>query len=405
MREIATSVFALAALGFLADRLAGFQQIVLQGLRRFQVVAALSLSVTVLRAVGIVVVLQGGRGLVSVMVWQVIASIAGLITAIEIVSRIETSLGFRIAPFSWAVLTRHVRFSVLSQLNALAGKVIWEMPPVIVGLVLGSASVATYYVAQKFPIAVTTLIWAAAAALFPAAAQAKGEHPAAVREVLEVGTRWIVLLALPICLLLWTLAPTLLRVWVGSGSPDAVLLMRLIVVAVLAEGIGAGSLGVLWGSGEIAVVFAILASVAAASIALALWLLPTMGITGAGWALVVPVSAGTVAAVLRACDFATMGVTKLVAKTAHGLVLPSLACYAASASIPLIFPGGRWPVVIATAVLGFGVFASVLFLWGAREEERALAREIRRFPRTVLDFILRRPAIGNAAVRRTDRCG
>src|SRR5260221_2690217 len=102
LREIATSVFALAALGFLADRLAGFQQIVLQGLRRFQVVAALSLSVTVLRAVGIVVVLQDGRGLVSVMVWQVIASIAGLITAIEIVSRIETSLGFRIAPFSWA---------------------------------------------------------------------------------------------------------------------------------------------------------------------------------------------------------------------------------------------------------------------------------------------------------------
>lgn len=381
--KVAPTVFTLAGVAFLADRLLAFTMSVLRGLRRFDAANLLTSLAALFRAFGIVALIKLGTGLLTVMTWQVVAAVAAALAGQAVVGRLNADFRFNVGRLDWKLVRSHLPFGLASQLTSMMEVMIWDMVPVVVGLVLGPRWIAPFYIAQKFPTAVAPIIWSAAEALFPAVSQhRKDKGTAPTREILEVGTRWIVVLALPLCLGLWTLAPKLLEAWIGNVQPGSALILRLITLAVFMEGIAAGPIQVLWGRGQMRTLLIVPSCVLVTSLGLTLVLLPRLGIVGAAWGLLLPTFAATVAYFNIASRTCGVRVLDLLKSAFDGLLFPALALLALVISIKSLSGPGWTGVVAATLGGGLGYLVGFL-LGGAREEELMLVRELIEGPRAV----------------------
>jgi len=380
-RQIAPAVFGLIGASFLADRLLAFTTAVLRGLRRFDITNLLAIIAALFRAAGIIVLIKVGTGLVAVLMWQVVATAAPACAGQWVVGKLEGKFRFRPGRFDGNMVRAHLPFGLASQLTTIVEVMIWDMVPLVVGLVLGSRWIAPYYIAQRFPTSVGPVIWSIAEALFPAVSQhQRDQEMARTREILEVGTRWIVVVALPLCLGLWIVAPKLLQAWVGNVPPGSTLILRLVTAAVFVEGVAAASIQVLWGRGALRTMVIIPCCVMVTSLGLSLVLLPRIGIVGAAWGLVVPMFLA--ASVYLHIGARTCGirVVDLITTSSRGLLLPVLTFLAMGFSINA-WTGPGWTSVVGT-LLGGGLGYLITFLLtGAREEELMLVRRVVDVPR------------------------
>jgi O-antigen/teichoic acid export membrane protein len=379
-QRIAPTVFGLAGVAFLADRLLTFTMAVLRGLRRFDTSNALAIILALWRAFGFIALMKLGTGLLPVMVWQAVATAAAAWAGQAVVSKLEAEFRFGWGRFDWNLVRTHLPFGIASQLTTIAEVMIWQMVPVVVGLLLGSGWIAPFYIAQKFPAALGPIIWSTADALFPAVSQHQEDgEMARTREILEVGTRWTIVVALPLCLVLSAIAPELLQAWVGEARPVSVLVLRLITAAVFMEGVAAPSFQMLWGRGEVRTLLIVSSSLAGASLALSLALLPRLGMAGAAWGLLLPMLLAALAYLYIASRICQTRVRDLLPRAADGLLLPFLACLATTLAFQRLSRPG-WTGVIATS-LGSGlVYLGTFYYSAARKEELLFTRKVLAVP-------------------------
>jgi O-antigen/teichoic acid export membrane protein/SAM-dependent methyltransferase len=389
-RPVAAAVFALAGVCFLADRLLAFTMAVLTGLRRFDLTNSLVTLSAVARAIGIIALVKTGCGVVTVMMWQVVLTSVAAVAGQWMVRQVRPEFGFQLVRFDWDLVRSRLAFGLASQLTAIVEIVIWDLAPVVVGLVLGSKWIVTYYIAQQFPTSLGPIIWSTGEALFPAAAQhGQDREMDHTREILEVGTRWIVVLALPLCMGLWIVAPKLLQAWVETVPDGAVLTLRLITLAVFMDGFSAASIQVLWGRNAIRTLVIIPCLLMVSSLGFALLLLPRIGIAGAAWGLVVPMCIASLSYMYigaRTCGVRTW---HLVRTTYASLVVPVMVFLAICLGLDRI-TGPGWPGVIAATVGGGAGYLISLLLVGAREEELMLVRKGIEIPRSAGSGLYRR---------------
>jgi O-antigen/teichoic acid export membrane protein/2-polyprenyl-3-methyl-5-hydroxy-6-metoxy-1,4-benzoquinol methylase len=382
-QRMAPAVFVLAGVALLADRLLASTTSVLSGLRRFDLRNSLAIFAALGRAIGLIVLLKLGTSLLGLMIWQVAATGASVWAGQAMIGRLapefRTSLGW----LDWKLVRAHLPFGLANQIATFAEVILWQMVPVIVGLVLGSGWIAVFYIAQKFPTSIAPFIWATASALFPAVSQHQNEQGIAhTREILEVGTRWTMVLALPLSLALLITAPELLQAWVGEVRPGPVLVLRLITVAVFMEGMGAASYQMLWGRGEIRNLVIVSSCLAVSSLGLSLILLHRMGISGAGWGLLVPMLLASVAYIMIASRICQVSVGHLVHMTFDGLFLPVIA-FLVIGGVIIHWSAPGWIGVIASSVGGGCGYLAGFCLVGARVEEEAFVQKMLTAPLTM----------------------
>jgi SAM-dependent methyltransferase len=282
----------------------------------------------------------------------------------------------------WDTIRPNIPFSLFTQFAEAARSFLWQAPPLVIGWVLGSAPVVPYHIGRRIPQMINMLYMRASAVFFPAVSEhARTENRQAVREILEVGTRWIVVWALPLCLGLWILAPKLLEAWIGNVPPGTVLVLRLITAAVFAEAVAASSIQLLWALGALRTILIIPTSVVVASLGLTLVLLPRIGVVGAGWGVALPMALGAVAFLYIATRTCGVHMGNLIIRVFDGLLLPALLCSVISFGISH-FSGQGWTGVIgATLGGGFGYLIAYCFA-GTREEETILLRQALDLPIT-----------------------
>jgi O-antigen/teichoic acid export membrane protein len=389
-QRVALIVFFLAGLAFLTDQILAFATRVLLGLRRFGAANLLSIATVLARAAGIVGLLGVGVELVAIAVWQVVAAAATGLVALIVVARLEPRFRFQTGHFDWCLVRAHLPFGLRSQLMTAASSAVWEATPVLIGALRGSASIVPYHIGQRFPVAAAGIISSAAEVLFPAASEhERARDAASTRELLEVGTRSLVVLALPLCVVLWVLAPNLLVTWVGEAQPDTVLVLRLTTAAVFAEATGAGAFQVLWSRGVTPIVLVVLGVDVVLSLGLSLGLLLQLGIAGAALGLFLPIPLASLAVIHLASRTCGGLVLDLVREISRGLLLPTLGCAAAVSGMTFLLNPERWPDVISSALVGGAVYAVSLYLVGAREEERRFTRELLGLPAAIVPSFYR----------------
>jgi len=260
-------------------------------------------------------------------------------------------------------------FSLASQLVTIFEVLIWDIAPIVVGLVLGAKWIVPYYVAQQFPTSVGPLIWATAEALFPAASQFEGaSEPPRTREILQLGTRWVVVIALPLCLGLWVVGPKLLQAWLGTVPPGSVLILRLVTLAVFMEGFSAASIQVLWAQAKIRALVVVPVCLLIVSLGLTLLLLPRLGVVGAAWGLVVPMVVASLIYLQIGASNCGISFWSLIRDTLATLMLPAVVLFAVCFGVDSLTGNGWIPVIAASVAAGSAYL--LCFMWmGAREEE------------------------------------
>ena len=379
--RLVPAVVSLVALSFICEQVGGIEGEVLWGLRRFDLLNLIAAAATVLEFAGITGILLAGRGLLYVAVWHTAVAAGAAYASYATVARFAPAFRLRPGRIEWRVIRPNLRFSLLSQLAEAARNALWQWPPIAIGLILGSSSVVPYHVGRRIPQMVTTLYMRASAVLFPAVSEhAKGKNRAPIREFLAVGTRWITFWALPVCLLLWILAPTLLKAWIGNVPPGTTSVLRLITIAVFAEAIAAASIQVLWALGAMRTILAIPCSVVAVSLGCTMVLLPRIGITGVAWGLSAPMTVGAGAFLVIASQTCQVRVLNLLKSAFDGLLFPALALLVMSLSVKSVC-GTRWSAVIAASVAGGLGYLIVFHFRGAKDEELMLARKLTAAPR------------------------
>jgi O-antigen/teichoic acid export membrane protein len=372
-RQLAFAAFFLVGLTFAADQLAGFATSILRGLRRFDASNLVSIAGVLLRAAGVIVLLSVGAGLVAVAAWYAVAAATTAVVGLAVASRLGPHFRFRLGYFNWGSLRALIPFSIASEMASGLINAIWSAAPLLIGVVLGSSWVVPYYIGQKFPLAVSGLTWRAGEVLFPAASEhERAKNLPGTRDVLEVGTRWIVVLALPICTVLFIVAPNLLRAWVGEAPPDTVLVLRLTTVAVFANALGEGALYWLWGRGAMKTVLRVVGGMAVLSFGLTLGLLPRVGIVSGAWVLLGTFIFGWSALLGAASRECGVRMFHVLRAAARGLAIPLVACAVPALGIAYFVPGGGWLVVAGASLVGGSAYAIALYLHGSREEERAI---------------------------------
>lgn len=389
--EIAPTVFVVVSLGFVADQMTVYSTAILVGLRRFGTLNLITILGAVLRAIGIIALLWAGKGVVPVAAWQAGVGAVTAFALLSLVARFRPQYRLRLRWPDWSFLRPHLPFGFASLLSTLASKLLWESGTVLIGFVLGSARIVPYYIGQKFPTAVSFFGWRIAEVLFPAASEYERDRNLnRTREVLEVGTRWVMTLIVPVCIVLWIIAPQLLHAWLGEALPEAVSVLRLTAAAILVDSLGVAALHVLWGRGVARTVLAVLGGSAAANIVLSVWLLFRIGVTGPAWALLYVLAAGAVGFLIAARQACEINLPLLVRRTLAGLLLPAAACAGLAGAAVFFLHPNRWPGVILTTAVAGAAYVLTLYFTGARVEEKVLIREVLWLPGVLLAMIYRK---------------
>lgn len=368
--HLAAVLFAVGGAVFFFEILRIFAMSILHGLRRFDLANAVAGGFAVLWAGGAIALLLGGAGLITVVVWQALSSATATALALLLVRRDYPRWGLGLGWPDLAPLRGHLGFSVTSQLATVTGGAIWEIPALLIGVLLGAPQIVPYYVGRMLPSAASTVGWRLAQVLYPAASQSErtGDR-AATRALIETGTRWNVLTMLPICIVLWVTASNLIGLWTGNASAETVAILRIMVAIALCDAAGLAAGVVLWGSGAASVVFTLDAAILAGVGVLCLCLVPRIGATGAAIALLPPVAAGNAAVLVIASRRFGFSIAGLLRSVCNGLAIPAAVCLLTAFAVNALTPPGSWTEIVTVSGASGLAYLAALRFHGARPEE------------------------------------
>lgn len=387
----APAVFWVVGASICAERLSAFGLAVLSGLRRFELINAVTGAASILWGAAALAVLINGGAVANVAVCLLGTALLKCGVTLFLVARLSPRYSFKPGSIRWLAVRHHVSFALSSLLVDVFGGLAWNCGPVLLGFIRGPAAAVPYYIAQKFPLAVSGMSWRAAEVVFPAAAQSQDDAVRS-RDTLRVGSRWVLALALPFAVLLFVAAPNILQAWIGSRPTGTATILRILAAVVLLDAMAAGPLHVLWGRGAVKTILSAQAALGVGAVVLtATWTFP-FGAAGAALGLLVPVGATAVVFIAAASRLCAIPTRRLMAETWRGLALPAGVC-AASAALFLQFKRYDRAWVIVALVTSALVYLILLFGVSGNADEKSYARKA----------LVRLKHLGSLAYRRVRR--
>ena len=205
------TTFLLIAVGFLLNQFIAFTNAILAGLRRYDVSTTISGLATVVWGGGVILIYLFHGHLLSVALCHVAGAATAALLSLNRIRRLGCGYALRVGAFQWTALRSRLGFALGSWVAIMEFTIIWQGAPLLIGLLLGQAQIVPYYVALKLPVAVSWISWHATGVLFPAASERQQtEDPCLMAEIIEAGTRWNLVLALPLCIVLWILGRSIM---------------------------------------------------------------------------------------------------------------------------------------------------------------------------------------------------
>lgn len=258
-------------------------------LQRYDLLNATLVSVSLLQAVGWIVVVALGGGLIGLGLVTLGFGLLGQLARYLFVRRLIPGVSVSRRFFDRAFVRPLVTLSGWIAVTDVSAFVIGRIDTIIVGIVVSVPAAGVYAVGQKLALLAGRAVTPAVETLFPFASErgAHGDDAALVRMV-RVGTRLSVTLALPAAIALITLAAPVLQVWVGSKFTHAALVVAFLSGATAVTALTDPSLFVLRGLGEARIPALFAAAEGALNLTLSIVFGLRFGITG--------VAAGTFAA-------------------------------------------------------------------------------------------------------------
>lgn len=366
--RLALVVFAVQ---ILLDLLTEGAEACLEGLQRVDLSRGIDVVRRTLVAGATVVVARNTNGLAAVAIASVIASAAGTVLASGVLARHLPAGPSRPATADVRQLLSYGKtVAVLRPLGVLHR----TMDRLVVGAVLGPEAVALVEIATQVQNGADAVLSASAYAVVPTAAwlSAREDHDT-MRELLHRGTKYSMLVTIPVAAIAAALAGPIVRVWLGEQYDDAaglaaMALLSIIVVAPLHVGSN-----LLLGVGRAVDILRAAGAAIVVNLAVSLVLVRVTGIVGVfqatllASAVLVPTLARSV---LRAVgsDLGTFLRWAVVP-----VLLPTAALVAGAGAVVLLSLSDIVTLVVGS-IVGLGAYAAVALRWAVDRAELAELR-------------------------------
>ena len=280
LRDDLTFAVVVFAAQIVADLLTEGVESCLEGLQRVDLSRAVDAFRRTAVAGAISVVAVAGGGLRGVAVASLVASGAGLVVGLAMLARrAPLRSGFR--P-SGATIRSLLAYGKTVALLRPIGVIHRTMDRLIVGAVLGPSAVTLVEIATQLQNGADAVLSASSYSVVPTSSwlRARGDE-GSLRELLGTGTRYSLLVTLPVVALTAVLAGPLIRLWVGTDYPAApgLAVVALLYIAMTAP-MQVGS-NLLLGAGRAGSILRAAAAAVAVNLVASLILVHAVGIVGA----------------------------------------------------------------------------------------------------------------------------
>ncbi|TEU13607.1 MAG: hypothetical protein E3J21_18180, partial [Anaerolineales bacterium] len=254
----------------------------LQGLQRYDLLCLIEFARLSVYVVLVVVFIGRGYGVLGLGWIAVIVSIFRLGGLTILLKRALPVL--RITSFTRTVFYEVIRFSAQIFVLRVNAVIYNQMDKAIIGIMLVSTLLTDYDIANK----VRALLLAASSSIstlmVPAASylEAQGDRNR-LRILFYQGTKYTLVIALPLVIAVLVLAPSLITLWVGAKYAYLAGLVRLAVVYIFWLALAMTGYNMMIGTGEIKTLLVVQSATTVINLLISVWLTPYLGVAGVMW--------------------------------------------------------------------------------------------------------------------------
>jgi O-antigen/teichoic acid export membrane protein len=353
---------------------------VLRGLHRFDLVNLLQVVTTLMNAVGTVVILLGGGGLLGLIVLNNAVMLVLQIPAILMIRRAEPRIGYSPRGASRGCVALLVRFSAWVFVVNVAGRMQNKTDEVVIGARLPVASVTPYALANGLSDVALMLTDQFIKLLLPLASELHaGGDPRRLRELYLTSTRLAMAVFASIAATLAFLAGPILAAWVGTQYSEYAYLVVILLVADAASASQWPAGAVLQAMTRYRVLSLVAVGSAVVNLCLSVVLLQWIGLAGVALGTLIPT-------VIASFGIALPFTMRVLGATTADLVKEVVG----PVGLPLVPLLGtvylldRWiqphtlPALFVVAVVSLATYAVAYICVGASSFERASYRQLAR---------------------------
>jgi O-antigen/teichoic acid export membrane protein len=275
----------LCALGVSFTLVSGVFGGVLSAIHRFDILSSISVTQTLCRAVGVILILRAGHGLITLAYWEfVIALAAGLATCITAL-KMYPPCRVRLRKPQISTLKKIWSYSFKTFIIIVAIQIVYYTDNIVVGAFLSVGAVTLYSIAGSLAMYSGQVASAMGSTFIPLASSLDAAGRSKDLETLLLrGTQAAMGLMLPISLTLMLRGKTFIGIWMGqqySHTSGTILQILLISQFFTIANSTAGQIA--YGIDKHKTVATWAAIEACFNLALSLVLVKTMGLYGVAW--------------------------------------------------------------------------------------------------------------------------
>ena len=289
LQHAAQVTVLLCALGVAISLVAGVFGGVLSAISRFDILSSITIGQTLARAVGVILILRSGRGLISLAYWEfTVILLSGLTTCLSAL-RLYPTCRVRLRQPDITTLKKIWAYSFKTFIIIVAVQIVFYTDNLVVGAFLSLGAVTLYSIAGSLAMYSGQVALAMGSTFIPMASSldAAGRSKD-LQKLLLRGTQASLGLMLPIGLTLLLRGKTFIALWMGPklgpefSQTSGVILQILLITQFftianatggqIAYGVDKHKTVALWATIE-----------AAANLGLSIVLVKTIGIYGVAW--------------------------------------------------------------------------------------------------------------------------
>jgi O-antigen/teichoic acid export membrane protein len=233
-----SDVYILVLLACAISNMAEMFLSLFKGIQRMDKSNSIEIQISILNAIGTVLFLEAGWGMLGLAVNSLINVCCAFLLAWWTAGRTipKLFLGVR---FDGKLLREMFRFGIKMQVSSLGGVVCFQVPKLIVSRFLGTAAVSFYEVSSRLTLFMRALPLVMISALIPATSElgARNER-AKILQTYLLASKYVAMLTVAMVAFVVVEARSVLLLWLGPGFEGSVILVQI-----LAVGYGANVLG------------------------------------------------------------------------------------------------------------------------------------------------------------------
>ncbi|HEU5340730.1 oligosaccharide flippase family protein [Edaphobacter sp.] len=275
----------LVALGVAITLVSNVFNGVLAAMSRFDLLSSISMTQTVIRAIGVILILRAGHGLVALAWWEfATVTLTGIITVVT-AFRIYPPCRVRLARPDRAILKLLWSHSFITFIWSIAAQVILYTDNVVIGICLDVGLVAYYAIGGSLELYSGQVVGALSTTFLPIASRldASGDNEQ-LRRLLVRGTQAALAILFPISLTLFFRGKTFVGLWMGQQySLIAGTVIQILLISQFFNAAASTPSSMMMASGKHKPVAIASVISAVLNLGLSIVLAKTVGVYGVAW--------------------------------------------------------------------------------------------------------------------------